>query len=50
MNDKHPHCPDCDSKDISITPVPGLWVQYWCNDCDHFWWERSDVAPETSPG
>ena len=49
MNDKHPTCPDCESTDISIIPVPGLWIQYWCNGCDHFWWERSDVAAPTAP-
>ena len=39
-----PICPECESRDISITPVPGLWIQYWCNSCEHFWWERSNVT------
>ncbi len=34
-------CEECGSHDVSITPVPGLWLQYWCNKCEYWWWEDS---------
>ena len=40
-------CPECGSTDLSITPVPGLWLQYWCDACDHWWWETQDGSPIT---
>ena len=33
----HPVCEECKSSKVSITPIPGMWLQYWCNDCDNSW-------------
>ena len=30
-------CPKCNSKNVSITPVPGASLQFWCNDCEAIW-------------
>lgn len=38
-------CEKCGSTNLSITPVPGLWLQYWCDSCDHWWWETRDGQP-----
>jgi hypothetical protein len=38
-------CEKCGSTKLSITPVPGLWLQYWCDSCDHWWWETRDGQP-----
>ena len=40
-------CGECGSTELSITPVPGLWLQYWCDSCDHWWWETQDGQPIT---
>ena len=40
-------CDECGSTELSITPVPGLWLQYWCDACDHWWWETQDGHPIT---
>ena len=45
-------CEKCGSGDLSITPVPGLWLQYWCDSCDHWWWETRDgsrINPDGAP-
>ena len=38
-------CDSCGSTAVSITPVPGHWLQYSCDDCDHWWWETEDGKP-----
>ena len=35
-------CDKCGSGDLSITPVPGFWLQYWCDSCDNWWWETRE--------
>ncbi len=37
-------CPKCRSKNVSITPVPGSSLQFWCNECEAVWSDEDEPA------
>ena len=35
----HRSCEKCAGDSIDVNPVPGKMLQFWCNKCNHMWFE-----------
>jgi hypothetical protein len=44
-----PTCDRCGARDISVIPIPGQWLQFWCESCNNSWWEREDGSSRRPP-
>jgi hypothetical protein len=36
-------CAKCSGTDIDVNPAPGKSLQFWCNGCNHLWFEKHET-------